>query len=95
MSKLSYSSRFTNVNKYDETGSYTGIQIASKLNQKNGQDYKLLDAIDIDWNGAWLAVAGSYINNTEELLDAIDKIGELSDFTWINNTLNNLTFLQA
>ena len=91
MSKLSYSSRFTNVNKYDETGSYTGIQIASKLNQKNGQDYKLLDAIDIDWNGAWLAVVGSYINNTEELLDAIDRIGELSDLTWINNTLNNLT----
>lgn len=91
MSKLSYSSRFTNVNKYDEVGSYTGIQIASKLNQKNGQDYKLIDAIDIDWNGAWLAMAGSYINNTEELLEAIDHIADISDFTWIKNELNDLT----
>ena len=92
MSKLTYSSRFTNVNKYDEDlGTYTGIQIASKLNQKNGQDYKLLDAIDIDWNGAWLAIAGSYINTTSELLDAIDNIAELSDLTWVRNKLDNLT----
>ena len=65
MAKLSYSERFTNVKKYDEAGSYIGLQIVSKLNQKNGQDYKLLDSIDIDWNGAWLAVANAYINNTE------------------------------
>ena len=38
MARLTYSYIFTNVHKYDETGSYTGLQIASKLNQKNGQN---------------------------------------------------------
>ncbi|MBQ3415332.1 MAG: hypothetical protein IJH39_08330 [Clostridia bacterium] len=90
MAKLSYSERFTNVKKYDEAGSYIGLQIVSKLNQKNGQDYKLLDSIDIDWNGAWLAVANAYINNTEELLEAIDHLGELSDYEWVHNQINQI-----
>lgn len=90
MAKLSYNERFTNVKKYTEDGSYTGLQIASKLNQKNGQDYKLIDAIDIDWNGAWLAAANSYINNTEELLQAIDDIADLSDLEWIHNQIDKL-----
>lgn len=88
MSKLTYSERYTNVNKFDGFGSYTGIQIASKLNQKNGEDYKLIDAIDIDWNGAFMAISGTYLHNTEDLLDIIDNIGELADLTWVKDRLD-------
>lgn len=75
-------SMFTNIAKWDELShSYTGIQIADKLNQKNGQDYKLIDAIDIDWNGAFIEEANTYINNTEELLDLVNKLVKISTFT--------------
>ena len=50
MAKFTYNERFTNITKYDvNSNSYTGIKIASKLNQKNGEDYKLLDVTDLDW----------------------------------------------
>ena len=88
MSKLTYSERYTNVNKFDDFGSYTGIQIASKLNQKNGEDYKLIDAIDIDWNGAFMKITGTYLHNTEDLLDIIDNIGDLADLTWVKDKLD-------
>jgi len=91
MAKLTYNEIFTNVRKYDENGAYTGLQIASKLNQKNGQDYKLIDAIDIDWNGAFLRITGSYINNTEDLFESINNIADLSDLEWIRERINTLT----
>ena len=91
MAQLTYSDKFTNVKKYDEvTGTYTGIQIASKLNQKNGQDYKLLDAIDIDWNGVWISQLNSYINTTDDLITAIDTIADLGDLEWIKDNINTL-----
>lgn len=90
MARLSYNEIFTNVKKYNEDGSYTGLQIASKLNQKNGQDYKLIDAIDIDWNGAWLATAQTYINETSELFSAINEIADLAELQWVKDKINEL-----
>ena len=44
MASFTYHERFTNVRKYDDaSNTFTGIKIASKLNQKNGEDYKLVD----------------------------------------------------
>ena len=89
MAKFTYNERFTNVNKYDDfSNSYTGIKIASKLNQKNGEDYKLVDVTDLDWQGAWLRAAGSYINDTYELLEAIDNIADLAELEWVKNKIN-------
>ena len=90
MGKFSYSERFNNVKKYRSDGTYTGIQIASKLNQKNGQDYKLIDAVDIDWNKAWLNAAQTYVNTTDDLFDVIDKALDLGDLERINETLENI-----
>ena len=78
------SSIFTNVNKYVDNGkgkvSYTGILIASKLNQKNGQEYKLLDAIDIDWNGAWIdSMDGTYLYTTEDLIDVLNRLNKANE----------------
>lgn len=88
MAKLSYNSIFTNVNKYDESGTYSGIQIASKLNQKNGQDYPLIDAIDIDWDGAWLMRMNTYVNTSYDLLNIIDRSIDVENMNWINENLN-------
>ena len=91
MAKFTYNERFTNVKKYDDfSKSYTGIKIASKLNQKNGEDYKLLDVTDLDWQGAWLATAGAYINDTYELLEAIDNIADLAELQWVKDKINEL-----
>lgn len=92
MAKLTYNEAiFTNVHKYDETSySYTGLQIASKLNQKNGQGYKLIDAIDIDWDGAWLETAQTYINTSEDLITAINDIADLSELQWVKDKINEL-----
>lgn len=90
MAKLTYNERFSNVQKYTDDGSYTGIQIVSKLNQKNGQDYKLIDSIDIDWNGAFMKITGTYINHTYELLDAIDNIVDLDELAWVKDKVEYL-----
>lgn len=91
MAKLTYNERFTSVNKYNEDGSYTGLQIASKLNQKNGQDYKLIDSIDIDWNGVWSSAANAYIYDTYQIFETIDNIADLTELEWVKNKLNELT----
>lgn len=91
MARLTYNERFTNVRKYTEDGSYTGLQIASKLNQKNGQDYKLIDAIDIDWNGVWSDAYNGYINDTYDLIYTIDNIADLADLEWVRERINELT----
>ena len=90
MAKLSYNPIFTNVNKIDEYGTYTGIQIASKLNQKNGQDYPLIDAIDIDWDGAWLSRINTYINTSYDLLSILDQKVSLEDLSWLNENVNTI-----
>lgn len=85
---------FSNVNKWitDASGeySYTGILIASKLNQKNGQGYKLLDAIDIDWNNAWVRSLNAYINNTEDLLNVLNQLNKEDNLEEIDKNLESV-----
>jgi len=51
----------------------------------------LLNAIDIDWNGAYLSSANTYINTTGELISQINIIYES-----LNNLSNNLSgYLQS
>ena len=79
---LSY---YTNINKWDRTtNSYIGIAIADKLTQKNGQDYKLVDAVDIDWNGLYIAQANAYINHTEDLALLLDSIININNFSEVS-----------
>jgi hypothetical protein len=85
---------FTNVNKWysDSNGeySYTGILVASKLNQKNGQNYKLIDAIDIDWNGAWISTLNSYINDTEDLVNVLNILNKNDDVNILDNKITEI-----
>lgn len=94
MASLTYnSSIFTNVKKWSQDGdsiSYNGILIASKLNQKNGQDYRLLDAIDIDWNGAWVRTLNTYLHNTDDLIHALNAVNNNSGIQEINNELKEI-----
>lgn len=90
MGALSYSDRFHNVKKWRDDGTYTGIQIASKLNQKNGQDYKLIDAIDIDWNNAWMNAARTYINTTDDLFTAIDSVIDIDDLNEMRTNIETI-----
>lgn len=53
----------------DENKQY-GVSIASKLTQKGSKDYKLIEARDIDWNGAQ-ANDGTIIKTSGELIDWI------------------------
>lgn len=91
MASLTYNSTiFTKVNKWssDESSiSYNGILLASKLNQKNGQDYKLLDAIDIDWNGAWVHTLQAYLHTTEDLIWALNTVNNNSGIQEINKEI--------
>lgn len=92
MAKLIYNKdRFTRVDKWDDmTNSYKGILLSTKINQKNGQDYKLLDAIDIDWNRAWFGPTTSYINSTEELFDAIESLDKSAQINAISEQLDEV-----
>lgn len=92
MGKLSYNgNRFTYVNKWDaENASYTGILLATKVNQKNGQDYKLLDIIDIDFDRTWFAPTQSYITNAEEFFDAIETLDKTTEFSYINERIDDI-----
>lgn len=85
---------FTNVNKYVDDGkgkvTYTGILIASKLNQKNGCDYPLLDAIDIDWNGAWIESMGSYLYTTENLIEILDRLNRSNESSQLWEEINKI-----
>ena len=94
MARLIYNkNRFTKVDKWDEiTESYKGILMSTKLNQKNGQDYKLLDAIDIDWNRAWFEPTSSYINSTEELFNAIESLDKSEQINAISNQLDEVVY---
>jgi hypothetical protein len=81
MAELNYNKNlFTNVNKWkintDGSYSYTGILVASKLNQKNGQDYKLIDAIDIDWNGTWISSLKTYVHTTSDLIYVLNALNK-------------------
>lgn len=94
MAELQYNKNiFPNVNKISFDGnvySYNGILIASKLNQKNGQGYKLLDAIDIDWNGAWISSLNTYLNSTEDLVQALNDLNANSGVEELNKDLERV-----
>jgi outer membrane murein-binding lipoprotein Lpp len=94
MAQLNYNgSIFGNVNKVSFDGneySYNGILVASKLNQKNGQGYKLLDAIDIDWNKAWVSSLDTYLNTTEDLINALNDLNANSGVAELNKELQQV-----
>ena len=74
-------SKYTNINKWNRsTNSYIGIEIADKITQKNGQDYKLVDAVDIDWNGIYIPQAETYINHTEDLAKLLGNMININNF---------------
>jgi len=85
MADLKYNHNiFTNVHKWDSEYTYLGIQVSGKLNQYNGQDYPIIDAIDIDWDGAYVSKLNSYVYTTEDLINLFNKLGEYN----INNDIN-------
>ena len=93
MGRLSYNTeRFTKVNKYDVANdAYNGILVAAKINQKNGQDYKLLDVIDVDFDGTWFAPTQSYINNADEFFAAIESLDKSSKLAYIDKQIFDIT----
>lgn len=92
MGKLTYNgNRFTKVDKYDSVNdSYRGILLATKMNQKNGQDYKLLDVIDIDFDRVWFNPTNSYITNAEEFFDAIETLDKSGQIKIISDKLDDV-----
>lgn len=94
MANLTYNnSLYTRINKWDDEYSYKGVFVASKLNQKNGQDYKLLDAIDIDWDGIWFSSLGTYINTTDDLIEILNHINTTSDVNIFREQIDNINEL--
>lgn len=76
MASLTYNSNiFTRLHKWDNEFTYLGVPISGKLNQYNGQDYPILDAIDIDWDGAYINSLNTYVNTTEDLINVFRSIG--------------------
>lgn len=68
-----------------------GIITTAKLEQAKVPDaenarWRLLDAIDIDWNNAELpytyAATQTYINDTSDLLSLIDEISHGNSISW-------------
>ena len=83
MANLTYNtSIFTNVHKWDDEFSYLGILLSGKLNQVNGQGYPIIDAIDIDWNGAYVKNYRTYIYTTEDLINLLNLTKD--DYTYIS-----------
>lgn len=86
---------YTNLNKYVNDGkgkfTYTGILLSSKINQKNGQDYKLFDMSDADWNGAWISTMGdTYLNTTEDLLEVINSLNRTSEVSSLQREIDRI-----
>ena len=77
MGRLTYNGEiFTNVHKWDDEFTYLGIFVTGKLNQRNGEDYPLIDAIDIDWDGAYLKNLSTYLYTTEDVINVLDLFGK-------------------
>ena len=89
---LSYNKNiFTKVNKWDSTYSYYGILISGKLNQYNGQGYKLVDIIDVDWDGAYISKLNTYLYTSEDLINILDKYA--GNFSYISNNYVKYSYL--
>lgn len=63
-----------------------GIKVGNIMEQENGQKYRLVQGIDIDWNDAELpytyAVTKTHISDTSDLLHLIDEISRGNSFGW-------------
>lgn len=84
---------FSNVNKYITDGdkvSYTGILVASKLSQKNGQDYPLIDLVDIDFNNAWISSLNAYLNTSYDLIYVLDELNKSNDIGLISKEIDDI-----
>ena len=93
MSKLKFNdSIFTNVKKF-ENNIPLGVLVSGKLNQYNHQGYPILDAIDIDWNGAYLKKLNTYIYTTEDLINCLNvsysNFGNYVSLTYFENILGD------
>lgn len=56
------------------------LQVPLKITQTSELlDYMLIDAVNIDWNNAYLPQNCSYINTTGDLLKLIDKLKQDAD----------------
>ena len=94
MASLTYNtSLYTRINKWDSDYTYKGVLVASKINQKNGQDYKLVDAIDIDWDGIWFDSLKSYINTTDDLIGILERINTTSDVNVFREQIEHINEL--
>ena len=85
---------FTQVNKWDRNNQSTGVFVSGKLNQYNKQGYPILDAIDIDWDGAFIKSLNSYLYSTEDLINCLDlTYGNFSNYTsnaYFGYVINNI-----
>lgn len=93
MSKLKFNdSIFTNVKKF-ENNIPLGVLVSGKLNQYNHQGYPILDAIDIDWNGAYVKNLNTYIYTTEDLINCLNisysNFGNYVSLTYFENVLGD------
>lgn len=89
---LSYNRNiFTKVNKWDNEYSYNGILVSGKFNQLNGQGYKILDVIDLDWDGAYINNLNSYVYTTEDLIKVLDKYA--GNFSYIGENYVKYSYL--
>lgn len=99
MANLTYSDIFTKVHKWDEEYTYLGILVSGKLNQHNGQDFYILDAIDIDWNGAFVEKLNTYVYSTEDVIrlfnllkqETIDIRNEYFSTEEFNEMIDNIS----
>ena len=91
MANLTYSNIFTNVHKWDEEYTYLGIQVTGKFNQYNGQDFYILDAIDIDWNGAFVEKLNTYVYSTEDIINLFNIL-EDQNINIENNYISKIEF---
>ena len=72
--------------KLSESKANEGITIVSKLNQNNKNTFKLVDVVDIDWDGAKLYIENESGNTIENI------ISDSSEFlTILQNTINKST----
>lgn len=86
---------YTDLHKQVDDGkgkvTYTGILLSSKINQKNGQDYKLFDMVDADWNGAWISsMEDTYLYTTEDLLEVLDTLNRSNELSAIQKEIDKI-----
>lgn len=87
--------------EYTREKQQTGTMIDAKLVQRNGADFKIIDARDIDWGGVF---DGSYSSDEEDIINTTDDLiafvvetaGDcLTNKRSINLIKNTLNSLQA